>query len=142
MSFDNESAKVNVLKINSGLAKIFIPPPFSQNILSVRVSTRYSGEEVLLEPTSEIQNLNILGAKCLVKIYIGQSAFKVLNPTKQEIQLQKGKVLACVSDVDSSAVYSFNEFTTSSVHNTAQVNMIKSTSKHCKCQYTFKNGRL
>lgn len=86
MSFDNESAKVNVLKINSGLAKIFIPPPFSKNILSVRVSTRYSGEEVLLEPTSEIQNLNILGAKCLVKIYIGQSAFKVLNPTKQEIQ--------------------------------------------------------
>lgn len=28
MSFDNESAKVNVLKINSGLAKIFIPLPF------------------------------------------------------------------------------------------------------------------
>lgn len=98
------------------------------------MSTRYSGEEVLLEPTSEIQNLNILGAKCLVKIYIGQSAFKVLNPTKQEIQLQKGKVLACVSDVDSSAVYSFDEFTTS-------VNMIKSTSKHCKCQYTFKNSK-
>lgn len=96
---------------------------------------------MLLEPTSEIQNLNILGAKCLVKIYIGQSAFKVLNPTKQEIQLQKGKVLACVSDVDSSAVYSFDEFTTSSVHNTAQVNMIKSTSKHCKCQYTFKNSK-
>lgn len=82
-----------------------------------------------------------MGAKCLVKIYIGQSAFKVLNPTKQEIQLQKGKVLACASDVDSSAVYSFDEFTTSSVHNTAQVNMIKSTSKHCKCQYTFKNSK-
>lgn len=67
---------------------------------------------MLLEPTTEIQNLNILGAKCLVKIKNGQSAFKVLNPTNQEIQLRKGKVLACVSDVDSSAVYSFDEYTT------------------------------
>lgn len=89
------------------------------------MSKRYSGEEVLLEPSSEIQNLNILDAKCHVKIKNGQSAFKVLNPTNQEIQLQKGKVLACVSDVDSSAVYSFDEFTTLSIHNTAKVNMIK-----------------
>lgn len=66
-----------------------------------------------------------MGAKCLVKIKNGQSAFKLLNPTNQEIQLQKGNVLACVSDVDSSAVYSFDEYTTSSIHNTAQVNMIK-----------------
>lgn len=66
-----------------------------------------------------------MGAKCLVKIKNGQSASKLLNPTNQEIQLQKGNVLACVSDVDSSAVYSFDEYTTSSIHNTAQVNMIK-----------------
>lgn len=58
MSFYNDSAKVNVLKTNSGLARVAKTihlPPFSENILSVRVSKRYSGEEVLLEPTTEIQ---------------------------------------------------------------------------------------
>ena len=135
MTFYNDSAKVNVLKTNSGLARVaktITVPPFSENIVSVRVSKRYSGEEVLLEPTTEIQNLNILGAKCFVRVRNGQSAFKVLNPTNQEIQLQKGKVLACVSDVDSSAVYNFDDDTaTSSIHNTAQVNIIK-TSQNTK----------
>lgn len=64
----------------------------------------------------------------------------MLNLTNQEIQLQKGEVLACVSDVDSSAVYNFDEFTTSSIHNTAQVNMIKAHQNTTNANIHSKNA--
>lgn len=139
MSFYNDSANVCLMKTNGGLvrvAKSTTLPPFSENILSVKVSKRYSGEEVLLEPLPDMQTLNLLGAKCLVKVKNCQSVLKVLNPTTQEIRLPKGKVLAKVADFDHDAVLNFDDTDTSpSIHNNARQYGHYRT-EHYKRQYT------
>lgn len=135
MSFYNDSANVCLMKTNGGLVRVAKTtlPSFSKNILSVKVSKRYSGEEVLLVPLPDMQTLNLLGAKCLVKDKNGQSVLKVLNPTTQEIRLPKGKVLAKVADFDHNVVLNFDDTDTSpSIHNTAQVNMVTTEQKTTK----------
>lgn len=128
MSFYNDSGNVCLMKTNGGLvrvAKTTTLPLLSENILSVKVSKRYSGDEVLLVPLLDMQTLNLLGAKCLVKDKNGQSVLKVLNPRTQEIRLPKGKILTKVADFDHDAVLNFDDTDTSpSIHNTAQVNMV------------------
>lgn len=136
MSFYNDSGNVCLMKTNGGLvrvAKTTTLPLLSENILSVKVSKRYSGDEVLLVPLLDMQTLNLLGAKCLVKDKNGQSVLKVLNPRTQEIRLPKGKILTKVADFDHDAVLNFDDTDTSpSIHNTAQVNMVTTEQKTTK----------
>ena len=68
---EDKLIRTSIVQSDSGLARVYHPaeiPANSQMNVLVRVSRRLSGDQVLLEPASSLNNRNLTGAKCLVTV--------------------------------------------------------------------------
>ena len=97
----------SLIQSNDGLARIVVPteiPPNSQINVLVRVSRRKAGEQVLLEPSSTLNNRNLAGARCMVKLHkpdkTPRANMSIINPTENSVYLQADTVVATVHEAD------------------------------------------
>ena len=61
---------------------------------------------LLLEPIRNLQNLNIVVAKCLVSAKNKKAIMRLINPTKNDVILSPSRVIANIN-VESQHVYPF-----------------------------------
>ena len=73
--------------------------------MTVKVSRRKNGDEVLLEPWHSLTTEHITAAKCLVKVTDGKAVLRLINPTNRNVKIGQDLILASVSDIHSSEVY-------------------------------------
>ncbi|CAC5362590.1 unnamed protein product [Mytilus coruscus] len=98
----DKCAKICSLEINLGLdrcIKSCALPANSEIVLPVHVS-RIQGEQVLLEPTPNLEKKQLMGARCIVTVIQGKSVFRIINPTNKTVQLPRRYVLANAVNVD------------------------------------------
>lgn len=103
-----------IVHSDSGLARVHRPtqiPPQSQINVEVRVSRTQTGDEVLLEPSASLNNRNLAGAKCLVKVEKRTAVISIINPSDEMVNLPADTVIATVSAVDKADVYKFDNDT-------------------------------
>ncbi|VDI02278.1 Hypothetical predicted protein [Mytilus galloprovincialis] len=143
LCFKDTEQEICTFKANTGLARslltVTIPPQHETNI-SIKISKRNSGDIVLLEPNDEIQGLNLMSAKCLVKINKGKAVIRVLNPTKKSVTIHASKVLATVSDIEIESIQELNDAPT----NDANIHAIDTENNKTKTRIDFdlKNSDL
>ena len=143
LCFKDTKQEICTFKANTGLARslltVTIPPQHETNI-SIKISKRNSGDIVLLEPNDEIQGLNLMSAKCLVKINKGKAVIRVLNPTKKSVTIHASKVLATVSDIEIESIQELNDAPT----NDANIHAIDTENNKTKTRIDFdlKNSDL
>ena len=108
IKFPDETVNIGLLETNAGLARCVNSckiPPNSETVLPVYVSKRTEGEQVLLEPTSNlVKKKNLIAARCTVSVKQVKSVIRVLNPTDKPIFLSKPLVLANVEKFDPHSV--------------------------------------
>ena len=107
-----DNIKVCSLRTNTGYARTIKPatlPANSEIDIQVKIARVTTNDEVLLEPLSKLTNINIMGAKCLVKVNKGRSVMRLVNPTDKDIHLRGNRVLAVVSQVDQAKIFTLNE---------------------------------
>ena len=85
-----------------------IPPQLECNI-GIKISKRNSGDIALFEPVKDIQSLNLMIAKCLVKISQNEAIIRVLNPTSKSVTIPTSKVLVTVCDIDTHSIQELND---------------------------------
>ena len=128
--------KICTLQTSAGLARnlatVTIPPQHECNI-GIQISKRNSGDIVLLEPVNDIQGLNLMTAKCLVKINNKKSVIRVLNPTNKPVTLPASKVLATVADIHEESIQELNDEPSKETN----VNTIKTGSDKHKTHIDF-----
>ena len=67
---------------DSGLARVHHPAEISANSqmnVLVRISRRKSGDQVLLEPATSLNNRNLAGAKCLVTVNNRKAVMSIIK---------------------------------------------------------------
>ena len=76
------------------------------NVL-VRVSRRKVGDQVLLKPANSLNNHNLAGAKCMVKLHEPKSTanMSIINPTNESVFISADTVVATVFDVGINELY-------------------------------------
>ncbi|CAC5370038.1 Retrovirus-related Pol polyprotein from transposon 297 [Mytilus coruscus] len=128
---DKENAdipKVCMIQTTStGLARTYYSVTislFCEMNVGVKISKRNSGEIVLLEPVSNLEDYNLTSAKCLVKINKKRAVIRLMNPTNQEIHIPETKVLAFVSDIDLNFIHNLDN-NKPSVASLQQTNQVK-----------------
>ena len=127
-----DNVKVCSLQTNTGYARTIKPvtlPANSEIDISVKIARVQTNDEVLLEPLSKLASVNIMGAKCLVKVNKGKSVMRLINPTEKDIHLRGNKVLAIVSQVESTNIFTLNESESSQPKETEQIDLTKDTPK-------------
>ncbi|CAG2257357.1 unnamed protein product [Mytilus edulis] len=69
-----------------------------------KISKCVENQVILLEPVKQLENANLMAAKCLVKVKRGRAMFKLCNPTDTEIFVRYNTILATISDIDTSCI--------------------------------------
>ena len=111
------------IRTDRGYARTIKPVCIEANsevVLPVKVARVCSDTDVLLDPSPNLANYNILGAKSLVTVRKGKAQLRLVNPTKQNITLKGNKVLALVSKVSSENVFSLEQDNNQACENIAQ----------------------
>ena len=71
LHFRDHTPNICLIQTSAGLARnmkaVSISPQHECNI-GIKISKRNSGDIILLEPVKDIQSLNLMIAKCLVKL--------------------------------------------------------------------------
>ena len=99
---------VAMIQCDTGLARAKTSctiPPKHECDLEVKVTRTKHGETVLLEPVSQLSNLNVCGGKTLTKVLKGKATIRLLNPTTKEVFIPANRVLASVSPVDINTIH-------------------------------------
>ena len=109
MSFNDSSTNPTICAIhsNAGYArstKKCIIQKQSETVLEIKVSRRTSNDIVLLEPVSNLSDLNISATKTLVELKNARGYIKFLNPTDNDVTVPYNKVLATVSDIETTSI--------------------------------------
>ena len=113
--------KVCTLQTNTGYARTVKPvtlPANSEVDIQVKIAWVATDEEVLLEPLSKLANVNIMGAKCLIKVNKGRSVMRLVNPTDKDIHLRGNRVLAVVAQIEKAKIFTLNESKSGNVQTT------------------------
>ena len=84
------------------IKEIQISPRSQQNI-RVQLPRLKETRNILLEPTDNLVDRKLMGAKCLVHVRNSRAIFRVLNPTNQPIVLQRNLVVANAYQLDKHA---------------------------------------
>ena len=109
VSIEDKLIHTSIVQSDSGLARVHHPaeiPANSQMNVLVRISRRKSGDQVLLEPASSLNNRNLAGAKCLVTVNNQKAVMSIINPTNEPVYLSMNTVVATVCEVDRNELYS------------------------------------
>ena len=86
------------------LKKTVIPPK-SEMIFPVYIPCLLDEENILCEPLAMLSDSqNILGSRCVVSAPKGLANYRVLNPTDNEIILNKGQQVAFSYNIDKSQI--------------------------------------
>ncbi|CAG2254636.1 unnamed protein product [Mytilus edulis] len=102
-----ETATVCTINENKGFArsqKNLKLKPLHQIDVPVKISKCVENQVILLEPVKQLENANLMAAKCLVKVKRGRAMFKLCNPTDTEIFIRYNTILATISDIDTSCI--------------------------------------
>ena len=115
--------------------------PRSQQNFRVKLSKLKESKNILLEPTDNLVDRKLMGAKCLVHVKKSKAIFRVLNPTNQTILLQRNLVIANAYRLDEQAEItklnnSHKETNKRARHQVNSVNPISTNNQH---QQNFKS---
>ena len=115
--------------------------PRSQQNFRVKISKLKESKNILLEPTDNLVDRKLMGAKCLVHVKKSKAIFRVLNPTNQTILLQRNLVIANAYRLDEQAEItklnnSHKDTNKSARHQVNSVNPISTNNQH---QQNFKS---
>ena len=86
-------------------------PANSELAVPVRLSGGHKNATVLLEPTSDLNEMMLACARTLVLTRNSRTKVRVMNPTDRDINLSPRVVLANVNKINSAEIYSLNENT-------------------------------
>ena len=106
-----DDTQVCTLSTNSGYARISNPviiPPLAESNIKIKMSRCDSVQDVLVEPVTWLQKLNVQGAKCVVTVRKGKAVMRVLNPTDNPIQLPGNKVIGIVTPIQQASVFTLS----------------------------------
>ncbi|WAR08352.1 hypothetical protein MAR_018310, partial [Mya arenaria] len=131
-------AKTDVcnLRTDTGYARTVRPTvvkAMSEVNIPVKIARIKDGNEVLLEPLTNLANHNVMGAKCLVKVKKGRATIRIINPTDKDVYLKGNKVLAIVSQVRLDSVCSLDDVShknlSSSMEEIPQLRLVQTDEK-------------
>ena len=106
-----DDTQVCTLSTNNGYARISNPviiPPLAESNINIKMSWCDSVQDVLVEPVTWLQKLNLQGAKCVVTVRKGKVVMHVLNPTDNPIQLPGNKVIGIVTPIQQASVFTLS----------------------------------
>ena len=105
---EDNLVRIPIKHSDDGLARVCkhtkIPPNSQMNVL-VRVSRRKADEQVFLEPAITLNNCNLAGAKCMVKLHKDKfckatANISIINPSQNPVVLKADTIVASVHDVE------------------------------------------
>ena len=102
-------------------------PPQSETVIKVRVSQQHKNQIVLLEPSHNLYNLELAGARCLVETKNRITQYRLINPTKKSITVYPSRVLANVDLIDQKDISSYDEVSNKNSANVSNVNQSAET---------------
>ena len=103
--------QVCLLQTSAGIARLNHQVTIqkqSEVVVQVAISHRRNRQTVLLEPSSELNQFDVLAAKCLVTVNNDKAYFKILNPTDQPVTLRYRQIVASVVDIQPSEVFALD----------------------------------
>ena len=112
LSFPDKQLTVNVLSRGETTVKctnqITIPPKCIHTV-PINFASAIPGRTVLIEPTSPLTELNLMGARCVSTQNKGRSYIQVVNPTTKPINIPQNQSIGLASSVNRRNVLSLKE---------------------------------
>ena len=112
LSFPDKQLTVNVLSKGETTVKytnqITIPPKCIHTV-PINFASAIPGRTVLIEPTSPLNELNLMGARCVATQNKGNAHIQVVNPTQEPINIPRNLTIGLASPVNRRNVLSLQE---------------------------------
>ena len=112
LSFPDKQLTVNVLSKGETTVKctnqITIPPKCIHTV-PINFASAIPGRTVLIEPTPPLNELNLMGARCVATQNKGKAHIQVVNPTQEPINIPRNLTIGLASPVNRRNVLSLQE---------------------------------
>jgi hypothetical protein len=135
VTFFENMTSVNLLdnkrKIVACLDRNCVLEPRSENVVSVRLSSKLHNQCVLLEPVNVREKQKYAIAKAIVRPVGYNAACQILNPSNERLKLRKNLVVAQVQFIDENAIKFMGEPNESNVNTNLNIN-INSVNDTCE----------
>ena len=73
----------------------------SESVIPVKISGDLYNKTILLEPSQNLKNLNLSGARCLITLNQRKGVMRLVNPTSNSVFLPSNRIIATVNLIES-----------------------------------------
>ena len=117
-------------------------PAHSEFNIRLQVSKTKNNTLVLLEPTSILTSLKLVGGRCLTRVRDGIVILRILNPTNHKVHINARKVLAKAYQVDETCIFSLDHTQDQQIGNTQSDTQLNTTDSATSLDLKLDNENL